>query len=131
MNGAGLLPGVTSSGLVDTCLAAQMVANNLRATLRDERWKRRHLGARGQVGEAEGLRLMVWIDSRDDQPGMVAMWDMRREASVGQTEYGAVLPRPVLVIGRNVRSGEHFVMRYAPGEWLERLQQIGYAAHRF
>ncbi len=116
---------------VDTGLAARMVANGLRLALRDGVWQRRRLGACGQVGEARGLRLVVWMDSRDDQPGMVAVWDMRRAAPSGMTPYGALMPRPVLVIGRNVRTGAHFVMRYAPGAWLERLQQIGYEMQRF
>ena len=118
------------SGLVDTGLAARMVANGLRVALRDETWRCRTLGVRGQVGEAKELRLMIWMDGRDDQPGMAAIWDLAQEAPSGKTAYGAVLPRPVLVIGRNVRSGEHFVMRYAPGEWLERLQEIGAEARR-
>jgi hypothetical protein len=123
-------PPVFLSELVDTGLAARMAANSLRVTLRDAVWQRRHLGARGQVGESQGLRLMVWTDSRDDQPGMVAIWDMAQEAPCGETAYGAKLARPVLVIGRNMRTGEHFVMRYAPGEWLERLQQVEYTANR-
>ncbi len=116
--------------MVDTNLAARMVANSLCVLLRKESWRRRPLGARGQVCEARGLRVMVWMDSRDEQPGMVAVWDVAQAAPSGQTEYGAVVPRPVLVIGRNVRNGAHFVMRYAPGDWLARLQQIGYEVRR-
>ncbi len=119
------------AGLVDTGLAARMVANGLRVALRDAIWHRRTLGACGQVGTARGLRLMVWMDRRDEQPGMVAVWDMAREVPARQTAYGALAPRPVLVIGRNVRTGEHFVLRYAPGEWLERLQQVGAEVRRF
>lgn len=119
------------SGCVDTSLAARMVANGLCMTLRHEIWRRRAVGAWGLVGEADGLRVMVWIDHRDEQPGMVAVWDMARTAPAGKTIYGPTAPRPVLVIGRNVRSGAHFVLRYAPGEWLDRLQQIGSAVRRF
>lgn len=116
---------------VDTSLAARMVANGLCALLRKETWRRRVLGPQGQVCEANNVRVMIWMDSRDDQPGMVAVWDLARKAPSGKTPYGAMLPRPVLVIGRNVRSGEHFVLRYAPGEWLARLQQISYEVRRF
>jgi hypothetical protein len=119
-----VLPKYVFTDLVDTNLAARMVANGLRVMLRDGVWERHRAGAEGQVGEAKGLRLMVWMDSRDEQPGMVAIWDMIRETPEGQTPYGPLVPRPVLVIGRNVRSGEHFVLRYAPGDWLKRLQQI-------
>ncbi|HEY7357327.1 MAG TPA: hypothetical protein VH590_12700 [Ktedonobacterales bacterium] len=116
---------------VDTSLAARMVANGLSALLRKETWRRRVLGPQGQVCEANDVRVMLWMDSRDDQPGMVAVWDLARKAPSGKTKYGAVLPRPVLVIGRNVRSGEHFVLRYAPGEWLARLQEMSYEVRRF
>jgi hypothetical protein len=118
------------AGEVDTSLAARMVANGLCVALRNEVWQCRALGARGQVGEAKELRVMVWMDSRDDQPGMAAIWDLTREAPSGKTAYGAVLPRPVLVIGRNIRTGAHFVLRYVPGEWMERLQAIGAEARR-
>jgi hypothetical protein len=124
-------PSVPPSVGADTCLAARMVANGLCRLLRKETWRRRVLGPQGQVCEANDVRVMVWMDSRDDQPGMVAVWDLARKAPSGQTQYGAMLPRPVLVIGRNVRTGEHFVMRFAPGEWLERLQQISYEVRRF
>ena len=50
------------AGPMDTSLAARMVANGLRLALRDEVWQRRRLGACGQVGEARGLRLIVWMD---------------------------------------------------------------------
>lgn len=119
------------SGFVDTHLAARMVANGLCVLLRNDVWRRRPVGATGYVGEAHQLRVMVWMDHRDEQPGMVAIWDMTRAAPSGKTAYGAVLPRPVLVIGRNVRNGAHFVLRYAPGDWVDRLQQISYAARRF
>jgi hypothetical protein len=128
---AGALSVYASSGCVDTSLAARMVANGLCVVLRKETWRRRILGPQGQVCEANNVRVMVWMDSRDDQPGMMAVWDLARKVPSGKTEYGAVLPRPVLVIGRNVRTGEHFVLRYAPGEWLERLQQISYEVRRF
>src|SRR5262249_12453242 len=118
-------------GFVDTHLAARMVANALCVALRNDVWRRRAVGACGQVGEAHGLRVMIWMDARDEQPGMVAIWGLAQEAPCGTTAYGPVLPWPVLVIGRNVRSGAHFVLRYAPGDWLDRLQQMGYAARRF
>lgn len=124
-------PLLALSGFVDTHLAARMVANGLCVLLRHDLWQRRPVGATGYVGEAHNLRVMVWMDHRDDQPGMVAVWDMTRAAPSGKTAYGPVLPRPVLVIGRNVRSGAHFVLRYAPGDWVERLQHISYAARRF
>jgi|GEM_PF-3152367 len=125
-----LAPVAPPTGGVDTCLAARMVANSLAVLLRDGCWQRRQLGARAQVGEMLGVRLLVWMDSRDDQPGMVALWDMTGETPSGKTAYGAVLPRPMLVVGRNALTGAHFVMRYAPGDWLERLQQIAGEARR-
>jgi hypothetical protein len=124
-------PLLALSGFVDTHLAARMVANGLCVLLRSEVWRRRPVGTTGYVGEAHHLRVMVWMDHRDDQPGMVAIWDMTRAAPSGKTAYGPVLPRPVLVIGRNVRSGAHFVLRYAPGDWVDRLQHMSYAARRF
>lgn len=120
--------GVQVSEGVDTCLAARMAANTLRQLLRAEVWQQRQLGARGQVGEAEQIRLMVWMDNRDEQPGMVALWDATLPAPTGRTMYGELAPRPVLVIGRNLRTEEHFVMRYAPGNWLTRLEQIAFQA---
>ncbi len=118
------------TGGVDTCLAARMVANNLAALLRDGCWQRRQLGARAQVGEMLGMRLLVWMDSCDDQPGMVALWDATRETPSGKTAYGTIQPRPVLVVGRNGQTGAHFVKHYKPGDWLERLQQISSEARR-
>jgi hypothetical protein len=122
--------GVSVSEGVDTGLAARMAANTLRRLLGAEVWQQRWLGARGLVGEAGPLRLLVWMDSRDDQPGMVALWDTSRPAPAGKTAYGKLSPRPVLVIGRNVRTGEHFVMRYAPGDWQVRLEQMAHEAAR-
>ena len=124
--GAEQLSGVSFSGEVDTFLAARMAANALRRVLRAEVWQQRQLGVRGMVGEAEQIRLMVWMDSRDEQPGMVAVWDAAQPMPTGKTVYGELAPRPVLVIGRNVRTEEHFVMRYAPGDWLARLEQIAF-----
>ena len=120
------LPGVSLSEGVDTYLAARMAANALRQLLCAEVWQHRQLGARGVVGEAEQIRLMVWMDSRDEQPGMVAVWDVAQLVPTGRTVYGELAPRPVLVIGRNMRTEEHFVMRYAPGDWLVRLEQIAF-----
>ncbi len=120
----------TPSGLVDTGLAARMVANGLCMTLRAETWSSHALGAYGQVGEARDVRVMIWMDHHDDQPGIVAVWDLTRQAPTETTPYGAMLPRPVLVIGRNVRTGEHFVLRYVPGAWLNRLQPVGSAVRR-
>jgi hypothetical protein len=111
-------------GTVDTGLAARMAANGLRVLLRDGTWQRRRLGPNSEAGEAMKLRLLLWMDRRDEQPGMVALWDMTRAAPLETTAYGALMPRPVLLIGRNVRTGAHFVMRYVPGDWLERLQQV-------
>ena len=122
------LSGVSVCDGVDTCLAARMAANVLRQLLHAEVWQQRQLGARGLVGEAEQLRLMVWMDSRDEQPGMVAVWDTTQPAPTGRTPYGELAPRPVLVIGRNVRTQEHFVMRYAFGDWMARLEQIAFQA---
>jgi hypothetical protein len=118
------LSGISVYEGVDTCLAARMAANALRQLLRAEAWQQRQLGERGLVGEAGQIRLMVWMDNRDEQPGMVAVWDVARPAPIGRTLYGELAPRPVLVIGRNVRTQEHFVMRYAPGDWIARLEQI-------
>lgn len=120
------ISGVSFSGEVDTFLAARMAANVLRQVLRAEVWQQRQLGARGIVGEAEQIRLMVWMDSRDEQPGLVAVWDAAQPMPTGKTVYGELAPRPALVIGRNVRTEEHFVMRYAPGDWLARLEQIAF-----
>ena len=120
------LSGVSVYDGVDTCLAARMAANVLRQLLRAEIWQQRQLGARGLVGEAEHLRLMVWMDNRDEQPGIVAVWDAEQPAPTGRTSYGELAPRPALVIGRNVRTQEHFVMRYAPGDWVARLEQIAF-----
>ena len=122
------LSGVSVYAGVDTCLAARMAANVLRQVLRAGVWQQRQLGACGLVGEAEQLRLMVWMDSCDEQPGMVAVWDAAQPAPPGRTPYGELAPRPALVIGRNVRTQEHFVMRYAPGDWLARLEQIAHQA---
>ena len=121
---------LSPTGLVDVGLAARMVANGLNMALRDEVWQRRQLSAHTRVGEAKGLRLMIWMDSRDDQPGLTVLWDLTREVPTRRTEYGTLILRPVLVIGRNMRIGEHFVMRYVPGDWLRRLEQIGCAAGR-
>jgi hypothetical protein len=118
------------TGLVDVGLAARMVANGLNMALRDEVWQRRQPSAHTLIGEANGLRLMIWMDSRDDQPGLTVVWDLAREVPPRRTAYGTLVLRPVLVIGRNMRSGEHFVMRYVPGDWLGRLEQIGCAAGR-
>jgi hypothetical protein len=113
---------------VDTCLAARMAANALRQLLRAEVWQQRQLGVRGLVGEAKQIRLMVWMDNRDEQPGMVAVWDVALSVPTGRTLYGELAPRPVLVIGRNVRTHEHFVMRYVFGDWMARLEQIALQA---
>lgn len=118
------------TGLTDVGLAARMVANGLNVALRDEVWQHRQLSAHTRVGEAKGLRLMIWMDSRDDQPGLAVLWDLTREVPPRRTAYGTLILRPVLVIGRNMRSGEHFVMRYVPGDWQERLEQIRCAADR-
>ena len=118
------------TGLADGGLAARMVANGLNMALRDEVWQRRQPSAHTQIGEAKGLRLMIWMDSRDDQPGLTVLWDLTREVLPRRTAYGTLILRPVMVIGRNMRSGEHFVMRYVPGDWLRRLEQIGCAAGR-
>ncbi len=126
----GMLSEVSASGGVDTSLAARMAANALRRLLGAEVWQKHWLGARGLVGEAGSLRLLVWIESRDDQPGMVALWDVLRPAPAGKTAYGELLPRPVLLIGRNVRTGEHFVMRYVPGDWLESLERMAHESAR-
>lgn len=122
------LSGISVYAGVDTCLAARMAANALRQLLCAEVWQQRQLGERGQVGEADQIRLMVWMDSRDEQPGMVAVWDVALPAPTGRTPYGELAPRPVLVIGRNVRTQEHFVMRYAYGDWMARLERIAFQA---
>ncbi len=123
-NPVEVVPGGAFSGKMDTHLAARMAANALRLLVQAGAWQRHRLGARGVVGEAMGLRLMVWMDSSDEQPGMVAVWDLSQSVPADQTAYGELAPRPVLVIGRNIHTGEHFVTRYLPGAWLERLEHI-------
>ncbi len=120
---------VSPASLVDARLAARMVANGLYLALRDEVWHCRPLGTCGRVGETQNLRLILWMDN-DDQPGIAAVWDAALEAPSGMITSGMALPRPVLVIGRNLRSGEHFALRYAPGAWVERLQAVSFGVQR-
>jgi hypothetical protein len=129
MNAAPQIVSVFSPSLVDARLAARMVSNGLGMALRDELWHSRPLGTCGRVGETKELRLILWMDN-DDQPGIAAVWDLTLEAPSGMITFGTALPRPVLVIGRNLCSSEHFVLRYVPGAWVERLQQVGFEVQR-
>jgi hypothetical protein len=124
-----MLSAVSPASLVDTRLAARMIANGLYQALRDEIWRSRPLGTCGRVGETKELRLILWMDT-DDQPGIAAVWDLALESSPRVITPVTVLPRPALVIGRNLRSGEHFVLRYVPGAWVERLQEVSFGACR-
>ena len=117
------------ASLVDARLAARMVANGLYLALQDEVWHSRPLGAFGRVGETQNLRLILWMDN-DEQPGIAAVWDTTLEAPSQVITSGIVLPRPVLVIGRNLRSSAHFVLRYVPGAWVERLQAVSFGVQR-
>ncbi len=124
-----ILSTVSPARLVDTRLAARMIANGLYQALRDDIWHSRPLGACGRVGETRELRLILWMDT-DDQPGIAAVWDLTLESSPPIITPVTVLPRPVLVIGRNLRSSEHFVLRYVPGAWVDRLQEVSFGTQR-
>ncbi|HLV98951.1 MAG TPA: hypothetical protein VKT82_09765 [Ktedonobacterales bacterium] len=120
---------VSPASPVDARLAARMIANGLYMALRDEIWRSHPLGNCGRAGETNDLRLILWMDS-DNQPGIAAVWDLTLEAPSKVITTGTVLPRPALVIGRNLRSGEYFVLRCVPGAWVERLQAVSFGVQR-